>query len=81
MKTKRIKPISSAAQAAEEMNQLPNYWSDESQLTQRVLIYIASLLEKQTTEKKRTPSAYQRHVAKTIKAGGTMKDAAESWKK
>ena len=75
------KPIKSAAQAEAERRQLQSYWSEESQLTQRILIYIAELLEKLVTKNQpRKPTTYQKHVAKILRDGGTMRDAARLWK-
>jgi hypothetical protein len=44
---KMIKPIESSKQALRESMKLEKVWSEETNLSQRTLIYIAELLEKQ----------------------------------
>lgn len=39
--------ITSAAQALRASKSLPSIWSNESRLSQRILIYIAELMERQ----------------------------------
>lgn len=75
------KPIKSAKQAEEERRQLQSYWSEESQLTQRTLIYVAELLEKLVSKNQpRKKTAYQNHVTKVLSGGGTMAEAAQTWR-
>jgi DNA-binding NarL/FixJ family response regulator len=78
---KKLK-IQSAEQAFKESLALPSIWSDESRLTQRILVYIAELLERQTKpapKKKRPLSEWQKHVQKSLKAGKSIKQAAKEW--
>lgn len=44
--------IRSAAHAQRESEKLKTIWSEESRLTQRILIYVAGLLEKQAKRKR-----------------------------
>lgn len=80
--SKKIKIITSAKQALREHHKLDSYWSSESRLTQLTVIYIAELLEKILAELKprRGQSLYNKHVARVIRAGGTMAEAAEEWR-
>jgi hypothetical protein len=75
--------ITSSEEAQRLSNNLPSIWSKESYLSQRILIYACSLLEKLVENKspKRKPSAWQSFFAKEIKAGKTAKEAAENWKR
>lgn len=74
--------IRSADQALRESKHLKSRWSDESRLTQRILIYVASLLERQAKPKKRgIVSKWQMFAAKAVKEGKTLKQAADEWKK
>jgi len=77
----KVKKITKAKQALAQNRGLESYWSQESQLSQFLLIYIAELLEKILSELKtrRGQSAYNAHVGAVIRGGGTMKDAAELW--
>ncbi len=84
MATKSTKPkrnpIKSAEQAEKERMGLTSYWSEESQLTQRTLIYVAGLLEKLLAQgKPRRRSEYQKHTTKILGAGGTIQEAAKLW--
>lgn len=76
------KPIKSAAQAEQERMALASYWSDESQLTQRLLIYVAELLEKLVKQRAtpRKTNAYQKHIMKECAGGKTIQEAAKSWR-
>lgn len=79
-KNKRIE-IKSSQQALEESVKLPAIWSDESRLTQRILVYIASLLEKQAPQRKRRkPTAWQVYLGKALKSGKTIQEAGAAWK-
>jgi hypothetical protein len=72
--------ILSSEQASIESQNLPSIWSRETHLTQRTLIYVASLLEKMLEGKpKRKPSEYQRFISKEMKAGRSMKEAVTNW--
>lgn len=72
--------ITSARQAMKESKALKTIWSKETLLTQRILIYIAELLEAKQRRPKRKPSAWQKHVAKALRAGKTIKQAAAEWR-
>ena len=73
--------IRSAKQALKESKALKSVWSAESWLTQRVLIYIAGLLEQnQKPKQRRKPSKWQQHVAAYLRAGKTINQAADDWK-
>lgn len=83
-KTKDAKPkrkaIKSAKQAEQERMALKSYWSEESQLTQRLLIYVAELLEKLVKQREpRKPSAYQKYISQECAVGKTIQEAAHSW--
>ena len=74
--------IHTAAQALRESKHLKSYWSAESRLTQRILIYVAELLERQARPKKRRPSSeWQLYAARAVKDGKTLRQAADAWKK
>lgn len=83
-KTKQARPkrnsIKSADQAKKERMELTSYWSAESQLTQRILIYVAELLEKLVLKNQpRKQTEYQKHTEQVLKAGGTIQEAAKLW--
>jgi hypothetical protein len=72
--------IRSAEQALRESKRLKSYWSVESRLTQRILIYVAELLERQARPKRRNVATrWQRFAAKAVKDGKTLKQAAAEW--
>ena len=71
--------IRSAREALRLSKALPSIWSQETLLTQRLLIYIAELLEEKARPK-RKPSEWQRFFAQRVKAGLTAKQAAEEWR-
>jgi hypothetical protein len=72
--------IRSAEQALRESKNLKSFWSHESRLSQRILIYIASLLERQARPKKRRiVSKWQQFAAKAVKEGKTLRQAADEW--
>jgi len=77
----RRKPIiiKSARQALKESRALKSIWSNESRLTQRILIYVAELLEQQTKPKKRRVSNWQRFAANAVREGKTLSQAAAEW--
>jgi Trp operon repressor len=77
------KAIKSAKQAEDERMALMSYWSEESQLTQRTLIYVAELLEKLVKQRAtpRKSSAYQKHISRECAVGKTIQEAAQSWQK
>jgi len=81
MRPKR-KTIKSAKQAEDERLALTSYWSEESQLTQRTLIYVAELLEKLVKQRSinRKTTAYQKHVSRECAVGKTIQEAAQSWR-
>ena len=70
-------------EAKKRHRKLKSRWSDESKLTQEVLISILGFFEKGMTlrRKKREPSEYNLHMAKELKAGKTFKEAIKSYKK
>lgn len=73
--------IRSAEQALRESKRLKSIWSYESRLTQRILIYVAALLERQARPtKRRIVSRWQQFAAKAVKDGKTLKQAAAEWK-
>ena len=77
--------INSSKQALALSKGLPSYWSQETLLSQRLLIYIARLLEdnialnqkllRRQTKRKLTP--WQLHTRQVIKRGGTMQGHRE----
>lgn len=74
--------IRSSKQALEESFNIPRIWSEESRLSQRILIYAVELLEdirRNIIRPPRKKSEWQKLVAKTLKGGGTMRQAAEKW--
>lgn len=73
-----MKKIKNSKQALREHKNLESVWSRESELNQRILIYIAEMLEMLARELK-PKSAYNLFVAEIIKRGGTMKEAARLW--
>lgn len=73
--------IRSADQAFNESRNLEKVWSYESRLTQRILIYIARLLENQARRKKRPTTAWQRFASRAVKDGKTLQQAAAEWKR
>lgn len=86
MSTKRT-IIKSSRKALSESLGLKSIWSDETRLTQRILIYAVELLEviaENTKRKKRKASRkvtpWNIHVSKILKAGGTIQEAAKQWK-
>lgn len=72
--------IRSSAQALRESKNLKSVWSYESRLTQRILIYVAELLERQSKPKRRSPSKWQLYAARAVKDGKTLQQAATEWK-
>lgn len=81
MKKKFGPVIRSAEQALRESQSLARIWSDESRLTQRILIYVAGLLEQQSRPKKwRAISRWQRFSADAVRHDKTLKQAAVEWK-
>lgn len=76
------KPVKSAKQAEDERMALISYWSEESQLTQRILIYVAELLEKLVKQRStnRKTTAYQKHIMRECAGGKTIQEAAKSWR-
>lgn len=76
------KRIKSAAQALKESQALKSIWSEESRVTQRILIYMCELLEgHRLTRKQSKPSKWQQHVTKYLRSGKTIKDASADWNK
>ena len=73
--------ITNSKQALRESKALKSVWSNETVLTQRILIYIASLLEDLNRKKRRRPTRYQIHIGKMLKRGGTMQQAVREWQK
>lgn len=67
--------IESSKDALERSIALPGVWSLESQLTQRILIYVAQLLERKNSPK-RKQTAWQKHLGKALKQGKTPKQAS-----
>ena len=74
--------IKDAKQALKESKALKSIWSEETLLTQRVLIYIAELLEQiaKKKKKKRKPNEWNLYAAKAMHEGKTMKQAAKEYK-
>lgn len=80
IKASQLMPeIRSAKQAFGESKALENVWSKESLLTQRILIYIASLLE-HSQKPKRKPTKWQQFLGRELKRGATLNQAALMWK-
>jgi hypothetical protein len=77
--------ITSSKDALRRANKLKSYWSEESQIELRTVIYIASLLEEiaQNTRRrsggKRKKSAWNTFLSVQMKQGYTMKMAAEMY--
>lgn len=77
-----VREITSSKQALAESQRLKSIWSKESRLTQRTLIYCASLLE-QLVGKQRTPrvlSKWQKFLSAEMKRGVSIREAAEKWR-
>ncbi|OGP87178.1 MAG: hypothetical protein A2031_08205 [Deltaproteobacteria bacterium RBG_19FT_COMBO_43_11] len=79
--------IHSASQALKESRKTFSGFAERLKLTQRILIYQTELLEiiakkdeRRITIIKRKKTAWQIHVGKTLKRGGSMKLAADTWK-
>lgn len=85
--TVRSMEIVSAKKALSLSKNLDSIWSKESLLTQRTLIYVAELLEEnnrllcQMVKRKTKLSKWQLHCQKVMREGGTMKDAASTYRK
>ena len=79
-KNKRLE-IKSSKQALAKSGDLTAIWSEESRLTQRILIYIARLLEAQMPNRKhRRPTPWQIYLGKALKSGKTIQEAGAAWK-
>jgi hypothetical protein len=77
------KEIKSSDQALREAKKLNSHWSRESELTQRILIYCASLFEILISQgpknRKRRRSAWQEFLSVEMKRGLTVTEAARKW--
>lgn len=77
------KEVKSSEQAIREARKLSSHWSKETELTQRILIYCASLLETLVSQgpqrKKRSRSAWQEFLSVQMKKGMSVRDAAKLW--
>lgn len=72
--------IKSAKKALQYSKKLTTKWSNETLLSQRILIYIAELLEnQQRIRRARKLSRWQQHVTKELRAGKTIKEAAKTY--
>lgn len=86
MKKKLKDEITSASEAAILSANLKSVWSQESHLTQQIVIYCAQLLEKianrsepvQKPKRARTP--WQSFLSSELRAGGTIQEAAAKWR-
>ncbi len=72
--------IRSSKQALRESMALNRIWSNETYLTQRILIYCAELLEQIAKRKARKQTAWQKFLSREMKRGKTVKEAAALWK-
>jgi hypothetical protein len=84
IKSLEIKSADQALKISKELGSLGYYRTRETQLSQRILIYNAKLLEKilaaqQTKKRIKKLSRWQIHVKKVLKAGGTMQQATEQY--
>lgn len=74
--------IKSAAHAMRESKKLKSSWSYETRLSQRILIYIAEILERERPKKRKIViSRWMRFSGQAIAQGKTMKEAASEWEK
>lgn len=85
MMNQKIRIISASQALKESRKSL--YLADRRKLTQRILIYAVELLEiiakkdeRRISTVKRKKTAWQIHVGKILKNGGSMKLAAETWR-
>lgn len=76
---KKVPRITSAAQALKESDSLENIWSRETFLTQRVLIYMAELLEEQRLKKRGDPQQWHRFLKKCLKQKMSVQQALDLW--
>lgn len=75
--------IGSSKEALNRSLALKSIWSAESLLTQRILIYIAKLLEQgnqRKRPKKRKASQWSIHLGKCLHEGKTIQEASELWR-
>ena len=70
-------------QAKKEHNALKSHWSDESHLSQKIMIAILEKLENIEAQSKRhrKPSKYNLFVQEQTKKGLTMQEATELYRK
>ncbi len=75
------KRIISAVQALRKSNSLPHAWSQESRLTQRILIYTAELLEQlvEQQRKKRKKTLWNVFLSRGLRAGKSMQQIGYEW--
>ena len=86
MMNQKIRIVSASQALRESKKTFRNYY-ERQKLTQRILIYQTELLEiiakkdeRRVTIIKRKKTAWQVHVGKILKNGGSMRMAADTWK-
>jgi hypothetical protein len=79
---KKEKEIKSSKQALEDHFALRSRWSNETALSQRILIYCASLLEKLVEGKprKRARTQWQAFLSAEMKKGMSIQQCAKRWR-
>jgi hypothetical protein len=80
----RFVEINTPKQAELQRHKLKSVWSNETQLTQRILIRCFELLQQiaDTIQPRRTrpPSEWNKFFAKAIRRGLTPKQAGQEWR-
>jgi rhamnogalacturonyl hydrolase YesR len=75
--------IQSAEQANRKQKKLQGRWSGESELSQSILIYCASLLERIAErlpqKKKRPRTAWQEFLSAQMRKGVSVQEASRLW--
>ena len=76
--------IKSAGQAMKLQKKLSKRWSDETELSQSILIYCATLLEqileRYPTRRKRPRTGWQTFLSIQMKTGKSVQEAAKLWR-
>lgn len=76
------KPASSLAELESEFKALKSYWSEQSLLTTKAVLYLCKLFETPPARLiRRKQSAWQKFFGEQIRDGKTAKEASKSWKK
>lgn len=77
-----IKPIRTTCEMRAELGKLKSYWSNESLLNTKMLLWICERIDDGTLgvrRRKRAASPYNKFVGQQLKAGKSWKEATESW--